>query len=288
MKIRSTIVAILLIWVMTAMAVPPLRVMSFNIRFNNPDDGDNAWPHRKEIAASMIRFHNADIVGCQEALIGQIHDFVTMLPDYSWFGVGREDGKQGGEYAVILYKTDRFQVTGDSTFWLSPTPTTPSKAWDAGYTRIVTLAKFHDKLTNTDFYVLNTHFDNVGEIARQESAKIITRTIAEMTGGLPVVLTGDFNCNPSSAPYQIIISDKAAGMQDSKTIAQYPHHGPEGTWSGFTSAYYPDENAPIDHIFVRGFKVIRHATLSDCVNGKFPSDHMPVIAELVPEATGQN
>lgn len=263
-----------------------IRSMTFNIRLNVASDSLNAWPHRKQMAASMVQFYQADIVGVQEALIDQVHDLEARLPEYEWFGIGRDDGKEQGEFMAIFYLKDRFTILEDSTFWLSETPEVPGKGWDAACNRTVTWGKFLDKETNRTFYFFNTHFDHYGELARIESAKLILRNIRAIAGNADVVLTGDFNSTPDSDPYIALTSiTKAANsvnLLDSKSITQDPHHGPNGTFNGFDLSTLNSRAREIDYIFVtKGIGVKKHATLADTFDGFFPSDHMPVFAEII-------
>ena len=123
-----------------------LRVMSFNIRYDEPRDGENAWVNRKRRVADVIRFHKADLVGVQEALIGQLEDLEKLIPGFGRCGVGRTDGKLGGEFSAILYRNARFRLLECRTFWLSDSPETPgSRGWDAALPRIVTWARFRDR-----------------------------------------------------------------------------------------------------------------------------------------------
>ncbi len=268
-----------------AQADEPVTVMSFNIRYNNSGDGDNAWPHRKDLAASMIRFHQADVIGLQEALKGQLDDLADRLPEYAWFGLGRDDGKAAGEYSCIFYRKDRLELLDHATFWLSEKPETFGLGWDAVCNRIVTWGKFRDKATGKVFYHFNTHFDHKGVVARRESAKLLLAKVAEIAGDSPATVSGDFNARPEDEPIRVIltgISGKArTKLTDSRLISDTPHHGPSGTWSGFKNAGKAGDE-PIDYIFVKnGVKVLRHGTLSDSFDGRFPSDHMPVIADVV-------
>lgn len=263
-----------------------LNVMTFNIRYANPDDGYNFWNNRKELVESMIQYHEADIVGLQEALRSQLDDLAAMLPDYEWFGVCRTDGTTNpdpdNEFSAILYKKDRFERLDGATFWLSETPEMPgSKSWDAAITRIVTWAKFRDKQSGKEFFHFNTHFDHVGTKAREESAKIILEKIAAIAGGdAPIILTGDFNCNETETPYRVITdkNDKRH-LQDAMLVSKLPHHGPLSTWSGFSFPGVPGRR--IDFIFVKNkVEVLKHAALSDSWSGRFPSDHLPVVSKL--------
>jgi endonuclease/exonuclease/phosphatase family metal-dependent hydrolase len=261
-----------------------LRVMTFNIRLNTPEDALNAWPHRKTYAASMIQFHRADLVGLQEVLRNQLDDLTQLLPDYGWFGVGRDDGKDAGEFSTIFYRKDRCKVLEQSTFWLAEKTDKPGKGWDANCYRVVTWGKFQDLKTGKVFYHFNTHFDHRGVIARRESAKLLLRRVAQFAGGFPVIVTGDFNSTPDSEPYQILtlgLPENPAGkLVDTESISLYPHHGPQGTVSGWNFDNMSKNNT-IDYVFVKNnVKSLRHGTLSDNFDGRFPSDHMPVLAEL--------
>lgn len=262
-----------------------ITTLSFNIRYNNPNDGENAWPHRAERVASVIRFYQADVAGLQEALRSQIDDLAAQLPDYAWLGIGRNDGQDAGEFSPIFYRKDRFRVNDSGTFWLSTTPNVvASKDWDAAITRIVTWANFTDLTTGTTFYHFNTHFDHRGEQARLESAKLIRAQIAERAGTTPVVLTGDFNIVETAPPYAALVADVPdhPRLYDTYYTAQTPRHGPEGTFLSFTVNSI--EGRRIDYIFVtEGITVLRYGVLSDSEEGRYPSDHLPVLAEVVLE-----
>lgn len=259
-----------------------LRVMTFNIKYNEPRDGENAWENRKTKVADVIRFHKADIVGVQEALIGQLKDLETLLPNFAWCGVGRTDGKNDGEFSSILYRKDRFKLLETKTFWLSETPEIAgSKSWDAAITRIVTWAKFQDKQTKKTFFHFNTHFDHIGEKARQESAKLILAQMEKLGGTkFPFVLTGDFNVVESSEAYKILTgsSNEKTSLKDARYISQNGHFGGNSTFSAFKTL---EPNRRIDYIFVKdGTKVFEHGILSDLWDGKWASDHLPVLAEI--------
>lgn len=259
-----------------------LRVMTFNIRLNLASDGPNAWPFRKELVASLM--NDADLVGVQEALPDQLRDLDSLLPQFGRFGVGRASDR-GGEHSAILYRKDRFEVLEQSTFWLSESPETAgSKGWDAAYERIVTWGKLRDRRTGKVFFHFNTHFDHVGERARRESALLLLRRIEEIAGpNPPVIVTGDFNAAPDSEPYRLVT---AGGLRDAFVVSICPHRGPTSTWNAFRQIE-PDRR--IDFIFVRGaVDVIDHAILPDSFDGRFPSDHLPVVARLRIGGAGQS
>jgi endonuclease/exonuclease/phosphatase family metal-dependent hydrolase len=184
-----------------------IRVMSFNVRYNEPRDGVNAWPNRKQKVADVIRFHKADLVGVQEALVGQLEDLEKLLPTFAWCGVGRTDGKRDGEFSAILYKKQRFRLIECKTFWLSETSEIAgSKAWDAAYPRIVTRAKFRDERSKKTFFHFNTHFDHVGVKARFESARMIIGRIRNASAGTQSILTGDLNVKEDTEAYKTLVT----------------------------------------------------------------------------------
>jgi endonuclease/exonuclease/phosphatase family metal-dependent hydrolase len=266
----------------TVAAQAPLKVMTFNIRYNNPDDSLNAWPHRKDKVASEVLFYGANTVGVQEALYDQMQDLQQRLPAYKNIGVGRDDGKTKGEYSAIFYDTTRLQLLNSQTFWLSETPTVAGKiGWDGACTRIVTWGKFKDKKTNKVFFHFNTHFDHMGKIARRESAKFLLQQVHTIAGNTPAIITGDFNAVPSDEPIQIIMNaNDPLHLTDSKAISQTPHFGPVGTFNGWHIAEM--ENQPIDYIFLKGkFNILKHASISETWEGRYASDHFAVYTEIV-------
>jgi endonuclease/exonuclease/phosphatase family metal-dependent hydrolase len=256
-----------------------LTAMTFNIRYANPGDGDNRWDLRKANLASVIRFHEADAVGMQEALIGQIRDLESLLPGYAWVGKGRDDGAERGEFSPIFYNPKRLKLLETQTFWLSPTPETPGKAWDANLPRVVTWAKFQP-LKGKPFYWFNTHFDHQGQEARRQSARLLLKKVTEIAGKTPVVVTGDFNAQPDAEPIRILTdSNDPARLLDTQALSQTPHFGPAGTFNGFGPKETADQ--PIDFIFVKNGPIVRqHATLSPTWAGRFASDHHAVLATI--------
>ena len=256
----------------------PLRVMSFNIRYDNPADGEDAWSKRRATVASMIRFHGADVVGLQEALRNQIADLEAALPHFGWFGTGRS-AERDGEHCAIFFRRDRMEVLAESTFWLSETPEVAgSRAWDAALPRIVTWGKLRDRRTGAVLHFFNTHFDHRGETARRESARLLLQMVAEIAGKEgPVVVTGDFNATPESEPYRILTTGGGA-LVDALHASRCPHHGPTSSWNAFEAI---EPGRRIDFILVRPpVEVRQHGILSDTFDGRFPSDHLPALAEV--------
>ncbi len=266
-----------------ARSIPaPLRVMTFNIRMDSPNDGPNVWVNRRANLVSMIRFHKADIVGLQEVQKHQLDYIMAELPEFGWYGVGRDDGREAGEYSAVIYRKARLDTLATTTFWCSPTPGKPGLGWDAACMRVVTYGRMKDRTNGRVFFMFNTHLDHMGETARVESAKLIKARMQEVCGAHPAILTGDFNSTPASEPYKIITAPGAAPgvtLVDARTVSVQKHHGPTTTFTDFKIDAKPDE--PIDFIFVKkGMTVTMHGTLSDSFNGFLPSDHYPVLAEI--------
>jgi endonuclease/exonuclease/phosphatase family metal-dependent hydrolase len=262
-----------------------LRVMTFNLRYDNPGDGQNAWPNRRDWVAGLVRWHAPDALGVQEALASQLADLDTRLPGFSRVGVGRADGKERGEFSAILYRADRLELVDSGTFWLSQTPEVPgSKGWDTAIERIATWARFRDRRTGCRFVHLNTHFDHVGEQARRESGRLIRQRLVTLAGGGPAVVTGDLNADPSSVPYRVLTRDTIAGavppLVDAFVASRDGSYGPTSSWNAFKAI---EPGRRIDYVMVTpGVPVFAHAILPDYWDGRFPSDHLPVMAVVAP------
>ncbi|MDN4014633.1 endonuclease/exonuclease/phosphatase family protein [Chryseobacterium gambrini] len=254
-----------------------LKVMSFNIRLNVDSDKENSWTNRKQDVADLLTYYHPDYFGVQEALPDQMKDIKNGLKNYDYVGVGRDDGKEKGEFSAIFYDTDRLQVLKSDTFWLSETPEKPSKGWDAALNRICTYAVFRDKKSKKEFMALNLHFDHIGNIARVKSSELILKKIKEINPkNLPVTVSGDFNLTEDSEPIKIM----SQNMKDSFYHSETKHYGPKGTFTGFNVNEIPQDR--IDYIFVKGFKIKSHRHINDRrENLLYPSDHFPVLVDLM-------
>lgn len=255
-----------------------IKAMSYNIRLDIASDGDNRWDIRKDKVASLMNYYEADFIGMQEVLLNQLKYLQQQLNKYNYIGVGRDDGKEVGEYSCIFYRKEKFDLIRQSTFWLSPTPDSPSKAWDAAYKRVCTYGLFRDKKTKLQFWVFNTHFDHVGKTARLESAKLIIERIHELNNkNYPVILMGDFNSKPEEPPVEYIM----ANMYNSRAISKMIH-GPADTWNAFK--FHEKPNGCIDYVFVskgKGISVSKFITITDSYDLRYPSDHLPVMATIL-------
>ena len=253
-----------------------VRIITYNIRYNNPDDGVNAWPNRSKDVAALLDFHKADIFGLQEALIGQIEDIKKQLPNMNWVGVGRDDGKKAGEFSPLFYNSKKFKALKSGWFWLSQTPEKPGLGWDAACNRVCTWLLLETDKKDRQFMVFNTHFDHQGVKARTESAKLILRKIKELNlSKLPVILTGDFNLTPEQEPIAVITKE----LHDSRSVTKEAPYGPNGTFNGFK--FNSPLNERIDYVFVNDLvEVKQYGVLTDSKNQKYPSDHLPVFVNL--------
>ncbi|MBD0776700.1 endonuclease/exonuclease/phosphatase family protein [Maribacter sp. ANRC-HE7] len=250
--------------------------MTYNIKYDNTKDTVNNWNDRKESMIKLIRHYDPAVVGMQEVLHRQITYIDSALTDFSYIGVGRNDGQQKGEYSPIIYNHTKLKVLKSNTFWLSPTPEKISKGWDASLERICTYGLFENKTDQSKFYFFNTHFDHRGIIAREKSAELILKKIQEINlQGYPVVLTGDFNLSPEEKPIQFLKKN----LHEGKDYTLKTFYGPSGTFSGFDPNRILDHK--IDYVFVKGFNVQSYIHIDDRMeNNKHISDHLPILAHL--------
>ena len=258
-----------------------LYVGTYNIRYKNKDDSikGNVWTKRCQVMCDQINFESPDVLGMQEVLVGQLHDFQRLLDNYSYIGVGRDDGKEAGEYAAIFYKNDRVKLLDSGNFWLNETPDVPKLGWDAACIRICTWGKFKDLRTKKKFYFFNLHMDHVGVVARREAAKLVVSRIKEMAQDAPVVLTGDFNVDQTDEIYGIFTHSGI--LKDSYENARI-RFAENGTFNSFKVETKTDSR--IDHVFVSpSFKVEAYGLRTDSYWAKGRrnlSDHYPVFVKL--------
>lgn len=265
----------------TAPAPDLVNVMSFNIRYDNPEDSLDNWQYRKDRVANAILFYDADILGTQEVLHNQLEDLKMRLPHYGMVGVGREDGQEAGEYSALWYKKERFILLDSGCFWLSETPEViGSKGWDGACERIASWAKLEDKVSGKIFFVLNTHLDHVGAVARLEGVNLILDKVEELGENLPVIVIGDFNAEPESDVIKRMtdISDPKH-LTDARSVSSIVY-GPSWSFHSFGKIPY-DQRLLIDYVFVRNdLKVLRYGVLAETENNAFLSDHAPVLVTV--------
>ena len=256
------------------------KLMTYNIRMDNPNDGENAWPNRKENFVNQVLFYAPDVMGIQEGLEHQVDYLANHLKSYKYVGVGRADVKEkgAGEYSAIFYNFQNFKELKSGTFWLSETPDKPSRGWDASLNRICTYILLKNKESGEKFWVFNTHFDHRGVEARKKSTRLIIQQIDAINKEkLPVFLMGDFNLQPEEEPIQFLTKQ----LNDSRSISQLPPYGPLGTFNGFDACKNIDKR--IDYIFTseNNITIKKYAVIADVNDVKYPSDHFPVFIEAV-------
>lgn len=252
------------------------NILTYNIRYDSPNDGENRWDFRKQFLTNQLKFHSPDIFGIQEGLHHQVQYIDSALSGYTYIGVGRDDGKTEGEYSALYYRKDAFEIVEQSTFWLSETPEVVSVGWDAAMERICTYGLFKHKQSGKHLWVFNTHFDHRGETAREESVELILKMINNLNvQNYPVIVTGDFNLEPDHQS----INSLRKELKDAHDVCNYVCFGPEGTYNGFK--FCEPVKRRIDYIFVSDeLKVQKYAVLSDSWDMKYPSDHLPVIVKM--------
>ncbi len=277
MKTRF-LAAVLLLLVLAASAfvrAGELRVMSFNV-WLAPTPESNDWPARRGNLAAEIRAADPDLFGLQEAYKHQLDYIADALGGYTYVGVGRDDGAEGGEYCPVLFKSEKFDLLDSGTFWLSETPEIPGKkGWDAACNRVVSWAKLREKSSGRVLVYANTHFDHVSEKARGESSKLILKFKEEKAKDLPFIITGDFNSVDTDAAYTTIVS----GLRDARKAARTARGGVR-TWPAETPVK-PGEHV-IDYIFLTDEFTVETFDIHTAPpqSGPLPSDHYAVDALL--------
>lgn len=273
--VRSLWLSIVFVLTVSMVSAQSFTLLSWNIRYDNPDDGPDNWNVRKQELVTFLSEQDPWLFGIQEGLNHQVTFIDTSLPNYRYIGVGRDDGNKKGEFCAIYYQSEHLELMDSGTFWLSETPVKVSVSWDAALERICTFGLFSSNHGNKKFWVFNTHFDHRGTLAREKSAELILEKIKQInTGGYPVVLMGDFNATPQESPIELITEK----MTDSREISQQAGWGPAGTFNGFRGE---TEERRIDYIFTEGFKVKSYDHLDPRTNMKRNlSDHLPVMCTV--------
>ena len=279
-SVRRLIVLITLVAALApapALAAEPITVMSFNIRYATARDGENHWTLRRTFLLDVVREQDADIIGLQEALDSQIREIADAIPGYAVVGVGREDGRTAGEYAAILVRKDRFNVAEAGTVWFSDSPSVPgSTSWGNRVTRICTWARLVDR-DGTALWVYNVHLDHESQPSRERSAELLRRRIGSRSSpGEPVIVTGDFNVGEDNPAIRTMVGDKA--FLDTFRLV-HPEEKQAGTFNGFKLDAV--DGPKIDYVLVQpGAEVLSAAIVRTVRNGRYPSDHFPVVARV--------
>lgn len=253
-----------------------MKIMTYNLRYAS-DTPPNAWDDRKELMVELLEQTSPDIIGTQEGLFHQLQDLEKALPNYGWIGLGREGGNRG-EFMAIFYKKAGFEVLEFDHFWLSDSPQTMGdNSWGNSCVRMATWVRFLDKETDKQFYVLNTHFDHVSEEGRQKSAELLIKMSETFTQEIPLMITGDFNAGEDSVPYQVLVND--GPFTDVWETAGRKTNAEIGSFNDFTDPL--GHHVRIDWLLYQGGLQVKSVeTIDQAFDGKFPSDHFPIVAEV--------
>jgi endonuclease/exonuclease/phosphatase family metal-dependent hydrolase len=256
------------------------KVLTYNIRYLNNNDGQDIWANRREAVCKVISA--TDVAGLQEVVAEQYSQIRERTPELEWYGVGRDDGQQQGEMTPIGWRKSRFEAQQRGTFWLSENPeAVGTPGWDAALPRIASWVQLRDRASGAEYLFVNTHFDHRGPQARENSGKLLRQWIAEHREGRRAILTGDLNAQVTDLPLKALLdpSPSSPPLTDARRVAKQADSGPDSTWNGFREIAV---GRRIDFILLAGdFQVAQVTTLDPRTEaGRFASDHLPVLAEL--------
>ena len=251
-------------------------IVTYNIKYDDKSNGQNSWMMRKEGMIDLINFISPDILGIQEGLLNQVDYLNTHLGNFTYVGVGRDDGNKNGEFCAIYFNKNKYRLIKSSTFWLSENPSEVSIGWDAALERICTYAQFETLNGKDKIWIFNTHFDHFGKTAREQSAKLLIKKIKNInTFREPTVAMGDFNALANSKAIEILKRE----FKDSMEISKKGHNGPIGTFNNFLPKQ--EITKRIDYIFIYGMKIVSHEHVNKKLeNGNHISDHLPVVTKM--------
>ena len=293
----AQILAIAAVYASTFVAVSAadpveLRVMSFNIRYSKVGQSEaaseNNWADskypRRDRVIRVVHENSPDLLGVQEALALQIEDLKKALPEYEFYGVGRDDGKTDGEFSGVFYRKVRFQQNGAGSFWLSATPEKPGTSFYLAPTacaRMASWVKLADKESGREFVLLNMHWDHISEPAREKSAALVRERLGKLGGDLPVIVTGDLNAREDSpAVKELVGANDSNGRKllDSFRELRPKRLADESTFNDWKGT---KKGSRIDFIFhTSEFTPVSAEIVRTSYDGHWPSDHYPVVATL--------
>jgi endonuclease/exonuclease/phosphatase family metal-dependent hydrolase len=271
-----------------------LRLLTHNIRYaaNPLAKGEDPWPVRAPRMINELRFnlaHSAPGFIClQEVLHAQLTDIMAGLnadahePEWAYIGVGRDDGKKGGEYSPVLYRPSQWRLLENRTVWLSPTPDRPSIGWDAACVRLLTVGVFEHRERGRRVVAMNTHMDHVGKMARREGAKLILKVMDDLMKKeqRPVFLAGDFNSETNEEAYKVLAAAESPVRDLRDDVSEPKRYGEEHTFTGFAG----DRPSRIDFLFLSkggGWRVMDYGVLANRFgDGVYSSDHRAVVGDV--------
>jgi len=253
-----------------------LKIMTFNLRIHVESDGDNAWPNRTEAVAKTIRKHDPGIIGIQEGLHGMLTDLEPLLPEYAWVGEGREGGTDG-EHVAIFYKKGEWEVVETGNFSLSEKPEQLGvKSWNTSHARMCTWAVLRSAAGNR-IAMFNTHLDHESEEAKLKGMALIRERMRDLRTrtGLPVILTGDFNAVPE---HDVVTGLEREGYLNAFSVFRETDREVGGTVHHFRGG---ESGETIDYIFLTPEWRLHTVVIDrERYEGRYPSDHYPVVAEV--------
>ena len=273
---KITIVFLFLMSLFPVTVLGQTSFMTYNIRYNNPNDGVNWWGHRKSEVSEMINYYAPEIIGIQEGLENQVKYLDSTLVDYNYVGVGRDDGKLKGEFTAVFYKKECYKIRSTKTYWLSETPNKVSIGWDASMERIVTFVEFLDLKTNETLYVFNCHYDHKGRIAQKKSSELLLQIIDDKKiDDQKIIVMGDFNAQPNDEPIKTLKKELIDHYNKSGVVS----YGPLGTFNQFATDKLIERR--IDYILTKNITVKTYIHIDDRrKNNLFLSDHLPVMIKV--------
>lgn len=243
-----------------------VRVLTFNLRIDVASDLPNHWTARLPLVGQLLELYQPDLMGFQELFPHQLQDLTALLPGFHWTGNGR-DPDRGGEGCYLFWRDSLLSVHQQNTFWLAPDRTNPAPAWDACYPRICNEVILQTS-TGARFQVYNVHLDHVGQRARLESLSVVRE--ARRQRAMPTIVLGDFNLQQAA--------ETVPALADLMDAHRCHASDQEGTFHAFSGQA---QGGPIDYIFVSSeFQVDFTQRLTDCWNGRYPSDHFGLLADL--------
>ena len=251
-----------------------VKILTFNIRYANPNDGDNIWENRKELVYKILKKYKGDFVGSQEVLPEQFRNLKDNLPEYGYISRSRDVNPDIEEACPLFYIKNKWKLIDSETFWLSETPQTAgSQSWESSLPRICTWGLFENIKSGFKIRVYNTHFDHRSQKAREGSIDLIIKTIeANRKDSLPFILMGDLNVEPDN-----VVIQKLNSLYGDSYLAGANNENPDFTFQGWDFK----NKKRIDYIYTsKNIEIIKSKVIRDHKKGKYPSDHLPVYSEI--------
>ena len=258
--------------------------MTFNLRFDTEQDGDNAWPHRRELVAGLIERHVPDLLGTQEGLASMLDWLAERLaPAYRLHRPAERVIDETSQYPSLFYRPDGFELLAGGDRWLSKTPEVHlSKEPDSAFARMLTWAELRQVSSGRSLTAVVTHLDHVGEEARHAQAKRVAAFAAQ--AGEAVVVCGDFNALPGMRTHGIMLTK--GGLHDTWTclgLAEGEAHQTAHRFDG------QPRKGRLDWILIgEALRPGDAEILTDHEGDRWPSDHFPVQVELEWTADAEN